>query len=127
MSVVLAWDEGDEKSTGIGEQESTRKEEGRAGYTDVAATEHANDSAFRETRHERADHHASINHPLFIIFFPRQGLLPKYLCQVVLAELFTAHEERPPAILRDAIAVLHLVELSGAGGYRRYFVVWRLV
>ena len=71
-----------------------------------------------ETHDRRAHHHESSNHRFFLDVSRGSStylLFTSSLFFVVLAELYTLHGERPPAIRRDVvlIAVLHLVRQSG--------------
>jgi hypothetical protein len=60
-----------------------------------------------ETHDRRAHHHESSNHRFFLDFY--EAVVLTSLVFVELVELYTLHGERPPAILRDVVAVLHFV------------------
>lgn len=82
-----------------------------------------------ETHDRRAHHHESSNHRFFLDVLRGSStylLFTSSLFFVVLAELYTLHGERPPAIRRDVvlIAVLHLVRQSGKTRRSLIFVWW---
>ena len=81
-----------------------------------------------ETHDRRAHHHESSNHRFFLDVSRGSStylLFTSSLFFVVLAELYTLHGERPPAIRMDVvlIAVLHLVRQSGKAR-RSLIFVW---
>ena len=81
-----------------------------------------------ETHDRRAHHHESSNHRFFLDVLRGSSTYPLFTASlffIVLAELYTLHGERPPAIRRDVvlIAVLHLVRQSGKNR-RSLIFVW---